>query len=231
MFEGNEVHHMGDGGTWGYGIIGGETYGLNLSSGHHQVIRFNYFHDNVIGKDGYGGGAIVQETWGRREDQAQQERTHHIVYENNVFENCGYGLIISGRDTTHHHVIRHNVFRIFTRSAIHISGDNQDHLISENIFVGSREPAIYTLGGGKSRYIPSSEPYPYHPVGNTIKGNILIGDEISFERGAKAESNEVTGNTTLPQKEHTLQELIKMAVDMGADFSGVPIVGRQCLIK
>jgi hypothetical protein len=226
VFEGNEVHHMGDRDTWGYGIIGGETYGLNLSNGHHQVIRSNYFHDNVIGENGYGGGAIVQETWGRREGQPQQERTHHIVYENNVFENCGYGLIISGRDTTHHHVIRHNVFRNFTRSAIRIAGDNQDHLISENIFVDSRDPAIRILGGGKSRYIASSEPYPYHPVGNTIKGNILIGDEVSFERGAQAESNEVTDNTTLPQKEYTLQELINMSMDMGADFSNVPVIGR-----
>jgi hypothetical protein len=185
-----------------------------------------YFHDNVIGKDGYGGGTVVQETWGRKEGQQQQERTHYIVYENNVFENCGYGLIISGRDTTHHHVIRHNVFRKFTRSAIRIAGDNQEHPIAENILVGSRDAAIRVLGGGKSRYITSSEPYPYHPVGNTIKGNILIGDEISFERGTKAESNEVTDNTTLSRKEYTLQELIKIAVDMGADFSKVPVIGR-----
>ena len=89
VFEGNEVHHMGDRNTWGYGIIGGETYGLNLSSGHHQIIRSNYFHDNVIGKDGYGGGAIVQETWGRRERQPQQERTHHIVYEKTYSRTAG----------------------------------------------------------------------------------------------------------------------------------------------
>lgn len=226
VFEGNEVHHMGDGSTWGYGIIGGETYGLNLSSGHHHIIRSNYFHDNVLGKDGYGGGAIVQETWGRREGQSQQERTHHIVYENNVFENCGYGLIISGRDTTHHHIIRHNVFSNFTRSAIRISGDNQDHQILENVFSGSRDPAIRLLGGGKSRYITNSESYPYHPVGNIIRDNILIGDEINFGRDARAEENTVTDNTMLSQKEYTLKELTRMAIDMGADLSDVPAIGR-----
>jgi hypothetical protein len=55
------------------------------------------------------------------------------------------------------------------------------------------------IGGGKSRYITNSESYPYHPVGNIIRSNILIGDEISFGRGAKAEDNTVTDNTMLPQ--------------------------------
>jgi len=222
VFEGNEVHHMGDRHTWGYGIIGGETYGLNLSRGHHHVIRSNYFHDNIVGKGGYGGGAIVQETWGRKEGQTQQERTHHNVYENNVFENCGYGLHISGRDTTHHHTIRHNVFRNFTRSAIRISGDNQHHLISENVFLGSSDPAIRLLGGGKSRYLSDPEPYPYNPVNNVVRGNILIGDEISFSRGARIEDNAVTDNVVPPEKDCSLQTLMKMATDMGADFSDVP---------
>jgi len=92
--------------------------------------------------------------------------------------------------------------------------------------VGSRDPAIRILGGGKSRYITTSEPYPYHPVRNIIKGNILIGDDIGFGRGAKAEDNTVTDNTALPQKESTLRELINMAMDMGADFSNVPAIGR-----
>ena len=68
----------------------------------------------------------------------------------NVFRNCGYGLLISGRDTTHHHVIRHNVFCDFTRSAIRISGDNQQHLIAQNVFAGSRDAAIRLHGGGLS---------------------------------------------------------------------------------
>jgi len=222
VFESNEVGHMGDGATWGYGVIEGETYGLNLSSGHRHVIRSNYWHDNVLGRDGYGGGAIVQETWGRREGQPQQDRTHHLLFENNIVENCAYGLIISGRDTTHHHTIRHNVFRNSTRSALRISGDNQEHTITQNVFAGSRDAVVRFTGGGKSRYLSGPNPYPFFPVKNIVRNNILVGGAVGFERGAKREDNLAEDNTMLPAADYTLQQLIEMAEKVGADFSAVP---------
>ena len=222
VFEGNEVDHMGDAATWGYGVIGGETYGLNLSSGHHHLIRANYWHDNVVGRDGYGGGAIVQETWGRREGQPQQERTHHLLFENNIVDNCGYGLIISGRDTTHHHTIRHNVFRTSTRSALRISGDNQEHTITQNVFAGSKDAVVRFTGGGKSRYLTDPNPYPSFPVNNIIRDNVFVGGTVGFGRGAEREDNIVEGNTTLPAADYTLRQLIGIAEKMGADLSGVP---------
>lgn len=222
VFEGNEVSHMGDPATWGYGIIGGETFGLNLSGGHHHVIRSNYFHDNKLGKNDRGGGAIVQETWGRREGQPQQERTHHLLFENNVIENCAYGLIISGRDTTHHHTIRHNVFRNSTRSALRISGDNREHLITQNVFSGSRDAVVRFTGGGKSRFLSDPNPYPFLPIGNVVRGNVLVDGAAGFDRGAKAEDNVVEDNTVLRAGDYTLKQLIEMAREKGADFSRVP---------
>jgi hypothetical protein len=221
VFEGNEVDHVGDASTWGYGIIGGETYGLNLSSGDHHVIRSNYFHDDGVGEEAFDGGAIVQETWGRREGQPQ-ERTHHLLLENNVVNDCAYGLLMSGRDTTHHHIIRYNVFRNCTRSALRISGDNRDHTITQNVFAGSRDAAVRFSGGGKSRYLSDPDPYPFFPVRNIVRGNVFIGGEVGFDRGAQRQANVVEANTMLPAMDYTLEQLIGMAQKLGADLSRVP---------
>jgi len=214
---------MGDLQTWGYGIIGGETTGLNLSDGCHGVIRANYFHDNVLGELRRLGCGIVHETWG---EQAGREHRrpgvrYGTVYEHNIFENCAFALLFSGRDHVHGHTIRYNVFSKSYQQAIHFRGDNEGHFVANNVFAGNREGAVVFQGGGQSRYIKDNPPV-YYPTGNTVRDNLIIGKGIVADRGATLEDNVVTANRELPERDVTLSELMARAREMGGDYSRVP---------
>lgn len=55
-----------------------------------------------------------------------------------------------------------------------------------------------------------------------MRGNVFVGGEVGFDRGAQRELNVVETNTMLPATDYTLEQLIEMAGELGADLSRVP---------
>ncbi len=60
---------------------------------------------------------------------------------------------------------------------------------------------------------------------DVLRRSVLTGDRVSFGRGAREEGSVVENGRTLGPGQHSLNELMEMATDMGAGFSGVPVVG------
>jgi len=222
LFEGNEVHHMGAPDTWPHEIIGAETGGLNLSHGHHHIIRSNYFHDIIHGARMMNGHGVMHETWGEKENEPHNARTHHGVYENNLFVNCGLGLAFPAQDTTHHHVIRNNVFLNCRRNAISLKGDNRSHLIAGNAFGKSGLAFIGMSESERSRFKKRGFPI-YCPLGNVIQDNVFSGKELTTFWGKTREADNIfRANTRIQKKECSLEDLMQALKSRGADFSGVP---------